>query len=129
MELSVPNHIKFLEHYGSTLNDSTLIFTGNQLYSLYCIFIKTFEANYGLQTSTKFVMEIKKYLPKIRNNGTKYSISRKIVIEKMKAYYKNTDYDLIFNGPVAAYYTTGTYDYDEKIIELDENGNVVDELD
>lgn len=103
MGLSVPNHIKFLEHFSSTL-DTELKLTATQLYTYYQIFIKNFEGNFGLQTSRKFGLEIGKYLEKKKSNGcNQYTISKDIVIQTLKVYYKDPSFDIDSIGPIDIY--------------------------
>lgn len=118
MSLSVPNHIKFLEHYSSTLDDTkTLTLSSTELYSYYQIFIKNFEGNFGLQTSRKFSLEITKFLPKEKLHGLiKYTISRQIVVQILIKYFKDDTFDIEYIGDLDVYNPIKC-DYYEKLIQ------------
>ena len=118
MALSVPNHIKFLEHYSSTSDDQkSLRLSSTQLYSYYQIFIKNFEGNFGLQTSRKFSLEIAKHLPKQKSHGKiKYTISRQIVVQILRIYFKDEAFDIEYIGDLVVY-NPNMNEYNQMLIQ------------
>jgi hypothetical protein len=93
MELSVPNHIRFLEYFAEKQQIQECL-KASTLYESYKDFIKEREGGHGLLTQTKFSIELKSIFKSKRSNGTKYIVSKEIVVKYLRDYYKNPEFGI-----------------------------------